>query len=94
MATQPATKITEEEYLRLERAAQQKSELVDGEMFAMAGGSLQHALVAARFIAMLTTKLEGRNCRVFSSDLKIRTSDERIASISGRFSRLRRTATS
>ncbi len=74
MATQPATKVTEEEYLRLERAAQHKSEFVRGEMFAMAGGSLQHALLAARFISALTTKLDGRNCWVFSSDLKIRTS--------------------
>lgn len=40
----------------------------------MAGGSLQHALIAARFIAELTTQLRGRDCRVFSSDLKIRTS--------------------
>lgn len=74
MATQPLTKITEEEYLRLERAAQQKSEFVHGEMFAMAGGSLQHALIAARFITELTTQFQGRDCRVFSSDLKIRTS--------------------
>ena len=74
MATQSATKITEEEYLRRERAAQQKSELVRGEMFAMAGGSLEHALIAGRLITELTTRLRDRNCLVFSSDLKVRTS--------------------
>jgi Uma2 family endonuclease len=73
VATQSATKITEEEYLRLERAAQHKSEFVHGEIFAMAGGSLQHALIAVNFSSELRTKLSNRSCRVFSSDLKVRT---------------------
>jgi Uma2 family endonuclease len=73
VATQSVTKITEEEYLGLERAAQHKSEFVHGEIFAMAGGSLQHALIAVNFSSELKTRLSNRNCRVFSSDLKIRT---------------------
>jgi hypothetical protein len=39
MATQLITKITEEEYLRLDRASDYRSEFVDGEMFPMPGGS-------------------------------------------------------
>ena len=39
MASQPVTRMTEEEYLRIERAATYKSEFVDGEMFAMSGGN-------------------------------------------------------
>ncbi len=38
MATQPVTRLTEEEYLRLERVADHKSEFVDGEIFPIAGG--------------------------------------------------------
>jgi len=43
-------RLTEEEYLVLERAAPFKSEFFDGEMFAMAGGSAMHSLIAANLI--------------------------------------------
>ena len=43
MATQPVTKITEEEYLRLEPAAEYKSEYIGGEIFPMPGGSFRHS---------------------------------------------------
>ena len=74
MATVPTPRITEEEYLRLERAAETKSEFVAGEMFAMSGGSRAHSALAANWIRELGVKLRGRNCSVFTSDLRIRTS--------------------
>ena len=73
MATAPTPRITEEEYLRLERAAETKSEFVDGEIFAMSGGSRAHSALAANWIGELRLKLRGRNCQVFTSDLRIRT---------------------
>lgn len=73
MATAPAPRITEEEYLRLERAAEIKSEFVDGEIFAMSGGSRAHSLLAAGWIRILGEKLLRTNCSVFTSDLRIRT---------------------
>jgi Uma2 family endonuclease len=73
MATAPTPRLTEEEYLRLERAAETKSEFVDGEMFAMSGGSRAHSALAANWIGELQSKLRGRNCIVFTSDLRIRT---------------------
>ena len=39
MATQSMPRVSEEEYLHLDRAADYKSEFVGGEMFAMSGGS-------------------------------------------------------
>jgi len=72
MATHATSKLTEEEYLRLERAAEFKSEFVGGEMFAMSGGSPRHAELAANFITALRPKLQGR-CRVYTSDLRVRT---------------------
>ncbi|KXK57227.1 MAG: hypothetical protein UZ07_CHB004000812 [Chlorobi bacterium OLB7] len=42
----PRKYLTEEEYLAIERAAQWKSEYYQGEMFAMAGGSEAHSLIA------------------------------------------------
>lgn len=65
--------MTEEEYLRLERAAQYKSEFVDGEIFAMSGGSLWHSQLAVNWTVHLFIRLRGKDCRVFSSDARVRT---------------------
>lgn len=73
MATQSIPRITEEEYLALERAAEYRSEFVDGQIFAMAGGSPPHSLIAANWIAQFVNKLEDRRCRVYTSDLRVRT---------------------
>src|SRR5581483_11830716 len=72
MATQPATKYTEEEYLRRERAAQRKSEFIHGEIFEVAGGTLAHARIAMNVGAALVRGLSG-GCGVCSSDLRIQT---------------------
>jgi Uma2 family endonuclease len=74
MATQSVPKITEEEYLRLERAAERKSEFVDGEIFEMPGGSARHAQLAVNWIVSCSVPARDAKCRVFSSDLRIRTS--------------------
>ena len=73
MASLPTPRITEEEYLRLERAAEYKSEFVDGEIFAMSGGLLPHNVLAGRWILELGLKLRGRDCLVLTSDQKVRT---------------------
>ena len=70
MATLPAPPLTEDEYLRLERQADAKSEFRDGRMFAMAGGSLNHSLLANRIGAILDRQAPP-GCRVFNADLRI-----------------------
>jgi Uma2 family endonuclease len=71
MATLPNAPLTEEEYLRIERDALEKSEFHDGRMFAMSGGSPNHALLTARMCSLLDQKLPA-GCRVFSPDLRIK----------------------
>jgi Uma2 family endonuclease len=56
----------------MERAAEFKSEFFDGEMFAMAGGSRRHSLIASNLIRELGNRLTGRPCVVFNSDLRIK----------------------
>jgi Uma2 family endonuclease len=73
MASLPIPRITEEEYLRLDRAAETKSEFVDGEIFAMSGGSFPHSILAVKWMGELLSKLRGRNCVVFNSDERVRT---------------------
>ena len=71
MSTQPATPLTAQEYLEIERKADFKSEFHNGEMFAMSGGSLAHSRLAARLIALLDNHLQSRGCEVYTSDLRV-----------------------
>ncbi|HEX4999283.1 MAG TPA: Uma2 family endonuclease [Terriglobia bacterium] len=60
-----------DEYLALERASERRFEYRNGEIVCMSGGSAQHAEIAANIIAYLKTKLRGRSCHVYGSDLAI-----------------------
>jgi Uma2 family endonuclease len=71
MATLPDSPLTEEQYLEIERHADLKSEFHDGRMFAMAGGSPNHAVLSGAVIALLYPQMPP-GCRVFSSDLRIK----------------------
>ncbi|HEX4949955.1 MAG TPA: Uma2 family endonuclease [Blastocatellia bacterium] len=70
---QPKTYHSPEEYLALERAAEFKSEYYYGEMFAMAGESLNHGRIKMDAATALNTRLQGKNCETFTSDMKVRT---------------------
>jgi len=71
MASQPKHYYTPEEYLALERAADYKSEYVAGEIFAMAGASVDHNTIAGNIFRLLGNQFQGRPCRVFMSDLRV-----------------------
>src|SRR6266849_6416528 len=73
MATQSIPHITEEEYIRLERPAEYKSEFLDGEVFAMSGGTLRHSRLAVKWLRVLDVQVSGKNCEVYSSDARVRT---------------------
>ena len=55
-----------------------KAELDDGVIFMMAGGSIEHAGVAANIIMTLGPKLRGTGCRPFGSDLAVQTGPRSI----------------
>jgi Uma2 family endonuclease len=60
-----------EEYLEIERLAEARSEYLDGEMFAMAGASIEHNAVVANLLGELRQQLKRRPCQVFPSDLRL-----------------------
>lgn len=60
------------EYLLLEESSNVKHEYFRGEIYAMAGGTPDHAALAMSFGALLVERLRGGPCRVFSSDLRVR----------------------
>lgn len=72
MSTLPSYYLSPEEYLAIERRAEYRSEYVDGVVYAMAGGSERHNLLAANIIISIGVQLRNRPCRVYPSDLKIR----------------------
>jgi Uma2 family endonuclease len=59
------------EYLALEEESSVRHEYLDGEIYAMAGGSPDHAALAAAVIALVRGQL-APGCRVFTSDLRVR----------------------
>ena len=60
------------DYLMLEQSSNVRHEYFDGEIFAMAGGTPLHSALAVRVASLLDAQLEGSNCRVFNSDLRVR----------------------
>ncbi len=67
--------ITPEEYLARERLADTKSEYYDGEIFAMAGASLEHVRISTNVVIDLGRQLLGSPCEAFTSDLKVRANE-------------------
>lgn len=59
------------EYLAGEESAKTRHQYVDGEVFAMAGGTKAHNLIALNLARLLHGHLRGTPCQVFSSDVKV-----------------------
>lgn len=62
--------LTAQEYLALEEQSEIRHEFVDGQLFAMAGGSENHNLICGNIFAWLHGRLRNGPCRVFMVDMK------------------------
>src|SRR5262245_16883203 len=60
------------EYVSIEEDSGIKLEFVDGGVFAMSGGTPEHAGLTANVLRLLGNALQDRPCRVFSPDLRVR----------------------
>ncbi len=60
------------DYLRLEEDSAVRHEFLDGEIYAMAGGTPEHAALAMSVGTALGRRIESGPCHVFSSDLRVR----------------------
>lgn len=69
--TAAVKRLSVSEYLALERASPIRHEYFDGEVFAMAGATEPHNLVASNVLRKLGNLLEDRPCRVYGSDMRI-----------------------
>lgn len=61
------------EYLGFEASSNVKHEFLDGQIYAMAGGTPEHAALAAAIITLLGPQLRDGACRPYNSDLRVRT---------------------
>lgn len=61
-----------DEYLRIEGDSPVRHEYFDGVVWAMGGGTDEHAALAANVIRILGNELLGKPCRVYTGDLRIR----------------------
>lgn len=63
--------ITPDEYLEFERAALEKHEYFNGEIFDMSGASLEHVGIASNINASFALQLKKRPCKSYQSDLRV-----------------------
>lgn len=60
------------DYLAIDEASDEKHQLVNGEVFAMTGGTFEHAILIAQVARLLGNALTGGPCRVAASELRVR----------------------
>ncbi len=64
---------TYDDYVRVEQHSQVRHEFLDGEIYAMAGGTPEHAALAASTLRLVGNQLPP-GCRTYTSDLRVRVS--------------------
>lgn len=72
MLPAPVAHMSYAEYLAFEAANDLKHEYVNGEVYAMAGGTITHSALSAAITTALSVALADRRCRVLSSDARVR----------------------
>jgi Uma2 family endonuclease len=60
------------EYVAAEARGDVRHEYLRGEVFAMAGGTLEHAALASALARDVGNALRGKPCRAFSADARVR----------------------
>ncbi|MDY6784767.1 MAG: Uma2 family endonuclease [Cyanobacteriota bacterium] len=68
LQTQP---MSPQEYLEWEEQQPIRYEYLNGEVYAMTGGTLPHTSIALNLAAALKTRLRGKSCKVFMADAKV-----------------------
>lgn len=70
------TGYTVEEYLEIERQAEERHFYLDGVVYEMAGESREHGLISTNLVIELGLQLRGSPCALLSKDMKIRSGPE------------------
>lgn len=75
-----STVFTPEDYLKFEREADTRHELLNGEIYQMAGESLSHSRVCMNLAREAGNALKGKKCEPLSPNMKVRTTSASLFS--------------
>mgnify|MGYP000223331079 CR=1 FL=1 len=64
-------RFTPEEYFAWEEQQLERHEYIDGEVYAMSGGTINHGDIALNFGALLKSHMRGRGCKTLNSDCRV-----------------------
>lgn len=64
-------RFTPEEYFKWEDQQLERHEYIDGEVYAMSGGTINHGEIASNFGALLKSHMRGRGCKTLNSDCRV-----------------------
>jgi Uma2 family endonuclease len=64
-------RLTPEEYFAWEEQQLERHEYIDGEVYAMSGGTVNHSEIASKFNRLLGNHLEDSGCKTLNSDARI-----------------------
>jgi Uma2 family endonuclease len=71
--THPQRRYSLEDYFSLEEGSAVRHEFFNGEIFAMAGGTVAHNQIVANVVRELGMALKDRPCRALGSDMRLMT---------------------
>jgi Uma2 family endonuclease len=64
-------RFTPEEYFAWEEMQLEKHEYIEGEVYAMTGGSINHGRISIRFTSLFESHLSDRGCITGNSDIRV-----------------------
>jgi Uma2 family endonuclease len=64
-------RFTPEEYFAWEEQQLERHEYIDGEVYAMSGGTINHGDIAGNFLSLLKSHMRGRGCKTLNSDCRV-----------------------
>ena len=64
-------RFTPEEYFEWEAQQQINHEYIDGEVYAMTGGTINHSQISSNFNRLLGNHLRGSGCKTLNSDARV-----------------------
>ncbi len=71
MSTLAIPFLSPEKYLEIERQAEFRSEYINGQAYAMSGGTSNHAWIISNTLIELGGQLRGKSCGAMSSDMRV-----------------------
>jgi Uma2 family endonuclease len=64
-------RFTPEEYFAWEEQQLERHEYINGEVYAMSGGTINHSDIAGNFLSLLKAHMRGSGCKTLNSDARV-----------------------